>query len=245
MIMFHNEPLFNARHIGECLDIDDVTVRRHIQSMSVNQVVRLTNETINLSAVHDLNIRKMNNAGENFLTESGVFKLCMKSRKPSAEKFQDWVCDEVLPSIRKTGKYSVHQENNESLAKVEFENRMSVASIMEIPKHIALVECVKMVKKDTGINYEPLLLASPIMNNIAIQEEMLEPTDIGKKIGISGKALNTFIESIGWQAKIKKQWVATDTGENHCTKHAWKKGHKSGYNYKWNVSKVLGKYDIS
>ena len=31
MIMFHNEPLFNARHIGECLDIDDVTVRRHIQ----------------------------------------------------------------------------------------------------------------------------------------------------------------------------------------------------------------------
>ena len=40
------------------------------------------------------------------VSESGLYKLVMKSRKKEAEKFQDWVADEVLPSIRKTGGYS-------------------------------------------------------------------------------------------------------------------------------------------
>lgn len=37
--------------------------------------------------------------------ESNVYRLIMKSQLPDAEKFQDWVCDEVLPSIRKQGLY--------------------------------------------------------------------------------------------------------------------------------------------
>lgn len=41
------------------------------------------------------------------IDESGVYKLVLRSRKPEAEKFQDWICDEVLPTIRKTGSYSI------------------------------------------------------------------------------------------------------------------------------------------
>lgn len=41
------------------------------------------------------------------VTESGIYRLIMRSRMPAAEKFQDWVFEEVLPSIRKTGSYSV------------------------------------------------------------------------------------------------------------------------------------------
>lgn len=64
-----------------------------------------------------MHFRKLNNAGENFLTESGVYKLVFKSRKPSAEKFADWVADEVLPSIRKYGMYAVDDLiNNPDLA---------------------------------------------------------------------------------------------------------------------------------
>ena len=55
--------------------------------------------------MHNLHIRKLNNAGENFLTENGVYKLVFKSHKPNAEKFTDWIADEVLPEIRKTGGY--------------------------------------------------------------------------------------------------------------------------------------------
>jgi prophage antirepressor-like protein len=39
------------------------------------------------------------------VSESGMYRLIMRSNKPAAERFQDWVTDEVLPSIRKYGCY--------------------------------------------------------------------------------------------------------------------------------------------
>lgn len=40
-----------------------------------------------------------------FVNEANLYKCIFQSRKPQAEAFQDWVCGEVLPSIRKTGGY--------------------------------------------------------------------------------------------------------------------------------------------
>jgi phage antirepressor protein len=40
-----------------------------------------------------------------FINEQNLYKVIMRSDKPQAEPFQDWVCGEVLPSIRKTGGY--------------------------------------------------------------------------------------------------------------------------------------------
>ena len=96
---FKGEVLFNPKHVAKCLDISDVN--SSIRNFNDKQVVKLTN-----SDVHDMHIRKLNNAGENFLKEAGVYKLIFKSHKEAAERFQDWVTDEVLPSIRKTGTYS-------------------------------------------------------------------------------------------------------------------------------------------
>ncbi len=42
-----------------------------------------------------------------FISEQNLYKVIMRSDKPQAEPFQDWVCGEVLPSIRKTGSYSI------------------------------------------------------------------------------------------------------------------------------------------
>ena len=39
------------------------------------------------------------------INESGLYRLILRSNKPDAERFQDWICDEVLPSIRKTGQF--------------------------------------------------------------------------------------------------------------------------------------------
>ena len=68
--------------------------------MTTDQAILLKN-----SNVLNKDIRKLHNTGEKFLTESGVYKLIFKSDKKEAEKFQDWVTDEVLPKIRKTGGY--------------------------------------------------------------------------------------------------------------------------------------------
>lgn len=43
----------------------------------------------------------------NFITEPNLYKCIFQSRKKEAEAFQDWVCGEVLPSIRKSGGYMV------------------------------------------------------------------------------------------------------------------------------------------
>lgn len=97
---FNGQVLFNPYHVGECLDLTASAVKNHMASMNNGQAVLLKN-----SAVLNKDFRKVNNAGEKFLTESGVYKLIFKSRKEEAERFQDWVTDEVLPTIRKHGAY--------------------------------------------------------------------------------------------------------------------------------------------
>ncbi|WP_061307999.1 ORF6C domain-containing protein [Clostridium botulinum] len=116
LMIFENKPvevfewngkiLFNPKHVADCLDIADVN--SSIRNFNEKQVIKLTN-----SDMHIMHTRKLNNAGENFLTESGVYKLIFKSKKAEAEKFQDWVTDEVLPSIRKTGLYQMPKMSKE------------------------------------------------------------------------------------------------------------------------------------
>ncbi|MGH2416380.1 MAG: BRO-N domain-containing protein, partial [Microcystaceae cyanobacterium] len=49
------------------------------------------------------------------VTEPGLYRLIFKSRKPVAKRFQRWVFHEVLPSIRKTGSYTLPQPEGERL----------------------------------------------------------------------------------------------------------------------------------
>lgn len=50
-----------------------------------------------------------------FINESNLYKVIFQSRKPSAERFTDWVTDEVIPSIRKTGSYAVPMTTGEQI----------------------------------------------------------------------------------------------------------------------------------
>ncbi|RZN69702.1 BRO family protein, partial [Avibacterium paragallinarum] len=45
-----------------------------------------------------------------YINEPNLYRLIIKSRKPEAEPFETWVFEEVLPQIRKTGKYSLEQQ---------------------------------------------------------------------------------------------------------------------------------------
>jgi len=52
------------------------------------------------------------------LEEAGIYQLIFSSKLKSAEKFQDWVFEEVLPSIRKTGSYGL-KGNKKAIARSE------------------------------------------------------------------------------------------------------------------------------
>jgi prophage antirepressor-like protein len=58
------------------------------------------------------------------INESGLYSLIIRSRKKEAESFKDWLFEEVLPSIRKTGKYSIP----ENIKNISTKNRNVLAS---------------------------------------------------------------------------------------------------------------------
>lgn len=60
----------------------------------------------------------------NLLSESGQYKMVMRSNKPDAKVFQDWVTSEVLPRIRKDGMY-VKDEEKIDLADDDALDRMT------------------------------------------------------------------------------------------------------------------------
>lgn len=136
------QALFNPYHVGECLELGDSAVRMAVAKMNKKQVVKVKN-----SDVKDIDIRKLNNAGENFLTESGVYKLVFKSHKPNAEAFTDWVTDEVLPTLRKTGFYEMPKKEKQEKPK---KKNLSSANM--------LVKTVSGIFKDAGV--APLYIAA-------------------------------------------------------------------------------------
>lgn len=49
--------------------------------------------------------------GINIIPEGDLYRLIIRSKLPAAEQFEEWVFDEVLPSIRKTGKYEIPKQS--------------------------------------------------------------------------------------------------------------------------------------
>lgn len=133
---FNGQVLFNPYHVAECLDITDV--KSSIRNFNEKQVIKLTN-----SKMHDMHFRKLHNTGENFLTESGVYKLIFKSKKKEAEKFQDWVTDEVLPTIRKHGVYMTENTLEKALTSPDFLIQLATNLKEEQEKRKLLEEEIK------------------------------------------------------------------------------------------------------
>lgn len=63
------------------------------------------------------------------VTESGLYRLIFKSRKPAAKRFKRWVFHDVLPSIRKNGSYSLPQEQPKALPPLTQENRLKLIEL--------------------------------------------------------------------------------------------------------------------
>lgn len=73
-----------------------------------------------------------------YINEGDVYRLIMRSKLPSAERFESWVMDEVLPSIRKNGGYIAGQEtmtDDELLAKALMVANNKIAERDRIIEH--------------------------------------------------------------------------------------------------------------
>ena len=91
----YDNPLFRASDVGVVLEISNI--RTSIQQFNDTEKVVHTMDT--LGGTQDVT----------FLTEKGLYKVLFKSRKPIAEKFQNWVCD-IIKEIRVNGKYELEKQ---------------------------------------------------------------------------------------------------------------------------------------
>jgi prophage antirepressor-like protein len=78
-----------------------------------------------------------------FGKEGEVYRLTMKSKLPEAEKFQDWVCNDVLPSIRKHGAYLTEQTLEKALLSPDYLIRLATQIKEEQQKRIEAEEANK------------------------------------------------------------------------------------------------------
>lgn len=88
VVMRDGEPWFVAADVCAALAVQNIT----------QAVARLDDDERAM-----FNIAPQGNT--NLINESGLYSLIMGSRKPEAKKFRKWVTAEVLPAIRKTGRY--------------------------------------------------------------------------------------------------------------------------------------------
>lgn len=90
------DPLFRASDIGIILEINNIRMSIVDFDESEKRAVSSTDSTGRMQDV-------------TFLTEKGLYKVLFRSRKPIAQRFQNWVC-EVIKEIRLNGIYELQQE---------------------------------------------------------------------------------------------------------------------------------------
>lgn len=113
---------------------------------------------------------------------------------------------------------------------------LSIADLLGVPLHLAQTEAVKETLRLTGRDFSNMLRLAPAQSNIARLEEALEPTELGKSLGLSAIKLNQILCAAGLQVKALDGWEPTAKGAPYAIRHHWAKGDKSGYNWKWKTS---------
>ena len=124
-----NDPLFRASDVGVVLEISNI--RTSIMDFDDSEKV-----------VHNMNTLG-GNQDVTFLTEKGLYKVLFRSRKPIAQKFQNWVC-EVIKEIRLKGIYKMQTEITKAIEEkneaIEEKNKIREKTLIDnFPSN---VQCV-------------------------------------------------------------------------------------------------------
>ena len=108
VVMRENKPWFVAKDVAACIEHSNVTKMCDIcRAKDVDTIngKEFPNDLLEYS-------EGRGNPNVCVISESGLYRILAKSSLPKCEPFESWVFDEVLPSIRQTGSYSVSNSTN-------------------------------------------------------------------------------------------------------------------------------------
>lgn len=163
-----NEPMFCLADVCKALEITHVTDVKK----------RMKKDGVGTAEVIDSMGRKQK---ATFINEANLYKVIFQSRKPSAEKFTDWVTDEVIPSIRKNGGYIANQEN--------LTPEQIVANALVVAQNIITQKDKQIEEMTPKANYFDALVDKKLNTNIR---------DTAKELGVGEKAFVSFLIEKGY-----------------------------------------------
>lgn len=170
-----NEPMFCLADVCRALAIVNIT----------NVKNRLKQDGVRTAEVIDGLGRKQT---ATFINESNLYKVVFQSRKPSAERFTDWVADEVIPSIRKNGGYIANQE--------KMTPEQIVANALIVANNIIL-------QKEKQI--EEMKPKADFFDAVADSKTAISMNEVAKVLNIKGYGRNNLFEFLR-ENKILDRW---------------------------------------
>lgn len=201
-----DEPLFCLKDVCDSLGLQVGAVVNRLQSCHISSI-KVATEVIS----HGTATGKMQEQEMFFVTEPDLYRVIFQSRKPSARKFQDWVFEEVLPTLRKEGSYSMTQ-SKQPLASYQIEDpierakrwieeqqRTRTLEAQTEQQTVVITHQQEQIQKDAPkVEYYDQTLAAV---------NCITPTQIGNDLGISAKVLNQKLAEIGIIYKQSGQWM--------------------------------------
>ena len=135
----------------------------------------------------------------------------MKANNETARKFQDLVCDEILPAIRKDGGYIAVNENDDETTILARAVLVADKTIKRLNKKIDKLENEKRtlaaeneIQKQVISEFQPI---KDYVDTILSCHNAIAITQIAADYGLSGMALNKILNEKGLIRKVNNQWI--------------------------------------
>ena len=133
---------------------------------------------------------------KNYIPEGDLYRLIIRSKLPAAERFEIWVFDEVLPSIRKHGAYI-----NEDVLRRMREDRAYSEELLNILM-------VERIRNAALYNKVAQLVPKAIYHDIILQcPDAVQVSIIAKDYGMSAVAFNKLLHRLKVQFRMGNTWL--------------------------------------
>ena len=182
------------------------------------------------------------------ISEPDMLRLIVNSALPAAERFERWVFEDVLPTIRKTGAYAVKKQADPLKLTTEAARALPAliraGRLLGLDKNAAAIAANQAIYGMTNVNLMQQLGRTHIEAE-SQDSGWYTPTELGKLIGTSARGVNMLLAESGLQMKMGEKWAATDVGREFSRLFDTGKRHGAGVpvtQMKWskNVLPMLG-----
>ncbi len=145
-----------------------------------------------------------------FIPENIFYRLAMKARNETAEKFQAMVADEIIPSIRRHGAYMTEDTLRKALNSPDFLIRLATKLKDEQERNRALEGKVEELESSVRTMDQVIGELAPKANYVDIilkSSSTVLITQIAQDYGMSAKALNRKLAELRIQRRVGRQWI--------------------------------------